>query len=157
MLNTHRPDPPKDAEDLTIAYQELLVDDRRRRAKAAEHVLNAWRFLAPVTLAILLATSAYLWLSLILGDQVPVARMAVTDSHALRRWMLVATQLIDDYQLEHRQLPPTLADAGLDPGHVHYAITAIGYTLSGIAGDSIVTLDWTSASPGEVQLEAYAR
>lgn len=157
MINAKHPDPPKDSEDLSIAYQELLLDDRRRRAQGGEHAMNAWRYLAPVTLAVLLATSAYLWLSLILGDQVPVAPMAVTDSHGLRRWMLVATQLIDDYRLVHRQLPATLADAGLDAGHVHYAVTSIGYTLSGIAGDSTVTLDWTAANPGEVQLEAYAR
>jgi hypothetical protein len=148
---------PGGKDDLVAAYDKVLADDERQRNEATRKEVGARRVIAPMALTVLVAFSVYVWLAKPFDSQIPIPPVTVGDTHGLRQLMVATTQMIEDYRQEKGRLPVTLAEAGIDAGPVEYLQQKTDYALKGMVGDSTITLKWSSASEGEVEMEAHGK
>jgi hypothetical protein len=145
--------PPQLRDSKSNLYEAALqvVKAQEQAAAQAPRRPDAIRRPAGLVILLLLALIGALLLLLrpvwLAGPSAPPKEPPGVEAATLRLELLRERQRVFRYSSEHGRLPATLAETGSRRADFQYAPSVDGFSLSGRAGDSLITLRSTDSLP----------
>lgn len=127
-----------------VKAQEHAAAQAPRRSAATGQPAGLMVLLLLALAGLLLLLLRPVWLA---GPSAPPQEPPGVEAATLRLELLRERQRVFRYSSEHGRLPATLAETGSPRADFQYAPSVEGFSLSGRAGDSLITLRSTDSLP----------